>query len=290
MAPQPQSLGDVLNAATVYLAERDVYQPRLACEYLACRLLSCKRLELLVRLDSKLSPAHIAAMRRGVKRLANGEPPQYVTGQTEFIGRGIKTDARALIPRPETEALVERLLASESLWANESPVIADIGTGSGCIAIAICLARPNARCIAADISPDALSLAAENAASHGVLDRISFVGADLAEHFEPDSLDAVVANLPYVATADWEALPKHIRDHEPRAALDGGEDGLDVLREVVPDTWMLLKDSGLLYLEFGEKQTEPITALLMESGFVGVTIEKDLAGMDRIAIARRGAE
>jgi release factor glutamine methyltransferase len=282
--PSPTRLGDILRVATDYLAGRGVYQPRQACETLASRLLGCKRLELYIRFDTDLSADRVAAMRRGVKRLAAGEPVQYIIGETEFHGHVFRADKRALIPRPETELLVDTVLQCERLWANDNPTILDLGTGNGCIAVSLALAKPGATYIAADASPGALQLAAENARKLGV-NTIRFTCHDLAESVEPDSVDAVVANLPYVPTGDWEKLPVHIRDHEPRAALDGGTDGMTIMRDAVPDSWIVLKAGGLLFLEIGADQGNVVVSLCADSGFDEAKITKDLAGHDRIVSA-----
>jgi release factor glutamine methyltransferase len=285
MARPPQSLGQVLRAATGYLAERDVYQAKQACELLVGCLLGCKPLELYVRFDQQMTDKQLAAMRRGIKRLAQGEPVQYIVGTVDFAGRSFKVDPRALIPRPETEVLVNAVLGTAELWNAGPPSIADIGTGSGCIITTLALESPEASYMAFDVTIEALALAAENAAMHQVLDRITFSGPDLSEMCEPDSLDAIVANLPYVSTGEWEALPIHIRSHEPRSALDGGADGLAILRDVVPDAWILLKDGGWLFLEIGESQGESTLQMLEQNGFSGARIVQDLADKDRVVVA-----
>lgn len=280
-------VGDVLKASVEYLANRDINEPRQTCEVLMGRLLGCKPLELYVRFESRLTEKQLAAMRRGVKRLAAGEPVQYITGQVEFMGHAFKVDRRALIPRPETELLVEAVLDYSPLWQTENPCICDIGTGSGSIAISLALARKKARITAVDLSPEALELAKENAQALGVGGAMVFSGSDLADLVEPDSLDAVVANLPYMSTSDWQKLPVHIRDFEPRLALDGGQDGLSVIGEVVPDAWFVLKPGGVLFLEIGADQGARVKLLLEMADFEQVQVRKDLAGFDRIVVAIR---
>jgi len=284
---QMDKVGDVLKASVEYLANRDINEPRQTCEVLMGRLLGCKPLELYVRFESRLTEKQLAAMRRGVKRLAAGEPVQYITGQVEFMGHAFKVDRRALIPRPETELLVEAVLDYSPLWQTENPCICDIGTGSGSIAISLALARKKARITAVDLSPEALELAKENAQALGVGGAMVFSGSDLADLVEPDSLDAVVANLPYMSTSDWQKLPVHIRDFEPRLALDGGQDGLSVIGEVVPDAWFVLKPGGVLFLEIGADQGARVKLLLEMADFEQVQVRKDLAGFDRIVVAIR---
>ena len=284
MPPSGKTLGDVLRRGTAYLEEKSTHEPRLSCEYLASRLLRCKRLELYLKFDTILTEKQVAAMRRGVKRVGAGEPVQYVAGETEFMGRVFKTDKRALIPRPETETLVRAALDSEKLWQGDAPLIADVGTGSGCIAISLAFERPNGRYLAFDVDEQALMLAMENASSLGVLEIVTAGGRDLSDSAEPDSLDAVVANLPYVSTSDWKKLPAHIRDFEPRTALDGGPDGLSIITDVLSDVWIVLKPGGSVFLEIGADQAEAVTSLLKENGFAGIRIEQDIAGCDRAAL------
>ena len=281
----PRNLLEVIQAGADYLDGKKVESPRLACELLAGRLLGRKRLELYLEHETELTEKQLAAMRRGIKRVAAGEPVQYVTGCTEFHGHRFVVDPRALIPRPETELLVERVLACEPLW-QQQPVLLDVGTGSGCIIISIALARPAAVCIGFDISADALALAAENAAALGVQDRVVFTSQELSDTIDPEMLDAVVANLPYVPTAEVELLPVHIRDHEPRAALDGGPDGLAVIEPVLQDAAIMLKPGGWAFLETGEDQGAAVTALLKQNGFGDIILSQDLAGHDRIIQAQ----
>jgi release factor glutamine methyltransferase len=275
---------EVLNSAAGYLASRQVEDSRIAVELLLARLLKCKRLEVPLRGRDVLPEPQLEAMRRGVKRLAGGEPVQYVLGQTDFMGHIFKTDRRALIPRPETELLVEAVLKCESLWSNPKPVIADVGTGSGCIAVTLALARPQGLYAALDISEEALALARENAAALGVADRVGFVTSELPDFAEPQSMHAVISNPPYIATRDWEALPVHIRDHEPRQALDGGSNGLTVVETVIQDATIVLKIGGFLFMEIGYNQGAAVRRMFEDFGFSEVEIRKDTAGLDRIAV------
>lgn len=274
-----------MKGAADYLAGKRIESPQIAAELLMSRLLGCKRLELPIKHDVALTEKQLEAMRRGTRRLAAGEPVQYILGQTEFMGHVIKTDRRALIPRPETEELVEAVLKCETLWSLEKPAIADIGTGSGCIAISLALAKPAGRYLAVDISEDAISLARENAAAHGLDGKIVFACAELADLIEPQMLDAIVANLPYVTTTEFEQLAVQVRGHEPRAALDGGPDGMSVIETIVQDATVALKPNGRLFLEIGETQAECVKSLLGDIGFRNVEVRRDLAGKDRIVCA-----
>lgn len=291
MPSRPKALGEVLKVATAYLAEKSAHEPRQTAELLAARLLRCRPLELCLKYDRVLTDEQLAAIRRGVKRAAAGEPIQYIIGETEFMGHVLKVDPRTLIPRPETEILVQTVLDCQEVWAanTEATLIADIGTGSGCIAISLALERQGARFVAVDMEPSALELAAENASVLGVLDRIRFGGPELSDCLEPDSLDGAVANLPYIPTPEWQKLPPHIREHEPRTALDGGPDGLSVIKDLASDLWIVLKPDGFVFLEIGEDQGASVVALLKESGFGNLDIKQDLAGRDRIVCAAKSS-
>lgn len=291
MTDSPKTVGEVLKAASDYLAGKGVEHPSLACELLASRLLNCKRLELSPKFNAVLSDKQLAAMRRGIKRVAIGEPVQYIIGQTDFFEHTFKVDRRALIPRPETEVLVEQVLQCEPLWdrggglpneEKKKTIIVDVGTGCGCIAISLAFKNPNALYVALDVSSEAIELARENAAALGVAKKIAFSNSELSDFVEPETIDAIVANLPYVPTTEYEKLPAHIREYEPRLALDGGPDGLSVIRLLVQDAGIALKPGGFLFLEIGEKQGEPVTTLLKNSGFKEIVIKKDLAGKDRV--------
>jgi release factor glutamine methyltransferase len=281
-----KTVAEIIQAGTTFLEKHSIETPRLVCELLTSRLLQCKRLELYLQFDRALSESQLAAMRRGIKRAVAGEPVQYILGEWDFMGHVLRVDKRALIPRPETEGLVQKVLDCTDLWADDNPIIADIGTGSGCIAISLALAHENAAFVALDISTDALELARENAAQHQVSDRIHFSEGELADVIEPESLSAIVANLPYITTAEMKGLSTQVRDHEPHLALHGGEDGLDMIRLLVQDATMALKPGGTLFLEIGAAQGEATRALLDADGFTEVNVSQDLAGRDRVVSGR----
>jgi release factor glutamine methyltransferase len=218
-----------------------------------------------------------------LRRLTN-EPIQYITGEQEFYGLPLHVTPSVLIPRPETETLVEAVLAEVD---RSRPVrVLDVGTGSGAIAIALARHLPLAEITAVDISAAALEVAAANAARHGVAGRIRFVQSDLlADLADGEMFDAVVSNPPYVAMADRAALHPQVRDFEPATALFAGEDGLDVYRRLIPQAHRVMKPDGVLALEIGQGQGEAIAALLGE--WDGVRFRDDLQGIPRVALARR---
>ena len=282
-----KTLLEVLQSGTGYLAERGVESARLVMEQLMSHVLKCPRLQLYIRFETVIPEAALVSLRAGLKRLGAGEPLQYVLGDTEFMGHRFKVDRRALIPRPDTETLIEQVLACAPLWGVGKPVVVDVGTGSGCVAISLALARPEACYRAVDASEVALSLARENAELNGVGSAIRFTLADLLEGVEPGSLDAVVANLPYISTAECGALPRHIREHEPMSALDGGGDGLELIRKLVAQAAQALRPGGWIFLEIGFDQGAAVVECLSLHGFNGVHVHQDLGNRDRVVLACR---
>jgi len=276
----------ILKASRGFLEERGIRDARRPCDLLMARLLNCKPLELFFKFDLVPNDKLLAAMRRGVKRLAKGEPVQYILGEWDFMEHTFKVDRRTLIPRPETELLVQRVLECEALWRREQPFVVDMGTGTGCIAISLALAKPKGRYLGIDVSRDALELAAENAARLQATDRVAFSDRELSDLIEPDSVSALVGNLPYVPTADYEQLPTHIRDFEPRRALDGGPDGLSAIRAAVEEASVVLEDGGLIFLEIDHRQAEAVCDMLNNAGFGDVAVTKDFAERDRIVSGR----
>jgi release factor glutamine methyltransferase len=254
-------------------------------ETLLARALGCRRLEIYLHGERQLRPDQLARLRVQAQRLQGAEPLQYVLGEVEFCGHVFACDARALVPRPETELLVEAAFGFTRVWNQPQPLVADLGTGTGCIAITFALEQPRAKIFAVDSSAGALGLARENAVRHGVAANIEFVQADLLAPFGAGGLDLIVSNPPYVPTEEWELLPRHIRDFEPRNALDAGPDGLDVLRRLVKQAAEKLAPGGALALEIGEDQGRRVANLLRAAGLVHVAVKKDFAGWDRVVTA-----
>ncbi len=280
-------LHEWLASAAAYLESRRVDEPGVKSELLAGHVVRCRRLELPLRKQQELTPGQRGALQLAVDLLAGGKPLQYVLGETEFMGHVLRTDSRALIPRPETELLVEWVLGDAELWKRSRPLVADVGTGSGCIVISLALAHPEAECLGTDRSAAALELARENAQRLGVESRITFSESDLLEGVLDSSLDAVVSNPPYVSSSELDTLSRDIRDHEPRMALDGGPGGLDVVARLIPQAFRTLKPAGRLYMEIGEDQGSRVRALLEKAGFVSVAVRKDLAGHDRMVSGQK---
>lgn len=280
------SLGELLAAGERWLARRGVEDGRRSCEWLAARVLGLPRLRLPLESRRLPTPRQLAALRRGVVRLGTGEPLQYVLGEWDFRGRTLKVDRRALIPRPETEQLVQLVLDEGEVWRVPRPAICDVGTGGGCIVVSLAAERPAGRYLAVEREAGALALARENAVRCGVAERIRFRQGEGCAGVAAAGLDAVVSNPPYIATGALEGLPRPVRDFEPRQALDGGADGLAVLRDVIHDAALALRPGGWCFLEIGEEQGEAVRELLEKTGFGAVAVLGDLAGRIRYARGR----
>lgn len=281
------NLGDMLEEAVRALTNAGIAEARSKCEWLLAHHVNCPRLELALRAREPLAEDRRAQFLGDLARLCSGEPLQYVLGSAPFRDFELSVDYRALIPRPETEELVEIILTHESWNAASAPVIVDVGTGTGCIAIALARARPDATVWAVDISGEALSLARKNAERLGVPDRITFLRGDLTLDIPTAIADLVVANLPYVRSAEWASLPREIRDYEPRDALDGGKDGLALISRLVPDAMRVLKSGGWLFLETGEDQGGSVKNMMREVGFEWVETRSDLSGRHRFVLGKR---
>ena len=288
-AGRETTIGEALHALTGRLRSAGQDDADSVAEMAVGHVLGVRPLDVHLRAREPLDPHAAHAVGRLAERLARHEPIQYVTGRAWFAGMAFEADARALIPRPETEMLLHELRDNPRLQRLPHPDLADVGTGSGIIAIALARAFPAARILALDSSADALDLARANARRHRVTGRITLRRGDLLAGLPPGSLDAVAANLPYVATADLQGLAPRVARFEPRSALDGGPDGLAVIRRLVPQAAAALRPGGLLAMEIGESQGPPVLALLRGHGFVEPTLRRDLAGHDRLVRGvRRG--
>ena len=284
---KPETVRDLLRETEDLLAEHGLNEARRMTELLVSHYCGCRPLQLYTRLGDPAAAALRRAVEQGRERLLAHEPLQYVTGETDFFNCTLKTDSRALIPRPETEELVQLVLDTAELWKIPLPALADVGTGSGCIPIALCKARPQGRFTGIDRSGEALALARENAERNGLGELIRWVRNDLLAGFPPGSLDAVTANLPYIPSGEWAELPPHIRRHEPQAALAGGPDGLDVIRRLIPQAGAVLKNPGWIFLEIGHSQGHDVADMLKQNGFEEVAVKRDLSGLERMVTGRK---
>lgn len=284
MAEAQIKLGELIALGDAFLSRNKVPDSRVACELLAARLFKCGRLELYRYADSVPEARRVDALRRGLQRVAKGEPVQYVIGQWDFRKLTLKVDRRALIPRPETELLVDLVLKSEQVKQAEKPLMVDVGTGTGCIILSLASEMRDGVFVGLDISPEALLLAKENAAFTGLEGRVLFAESDGCGEFDPASVDVLVSNPPYIPSHVVDGLEPHIRDHEPRLALDGGPDGLNIYRALLLDAVMVLKPGGGVFFEIGDEQGAALREMLEEYGFAKVEIIKDYSGKDRFAV------
>ena len=235
--------------------------------------------------DATLEPESADALRAFVRRRRAGEPMQYIAGEAEFYGLNFRVNRDVLIPRPETEHLVEKLIALAARFLH--PRIVDVGAGSGAIAVALAHALPLAQITATEISPPALAVAKVNAARNGVAERIRFLEGDLLQPVAGEVFDLVAGNPPYVPEGDRDTLSVEVRDYEPLQALMAGPDGLAVYRRLIPAAFGALVPGGFVAFEIGCGQQQAVGALLADAGFNEVEFVADLQGIPRVATAQR---
>jgi release factor glutamine methyltransferase len=258
---------------------------RRDAELLLQHVLRRERAALLARWKEVLSKEEASLYAVLIRRREAGEPIQYIVGETEFYGLPFQVTPDVLIPRPETEHLVEKVLELAGRFA--PPRIVDVGCGSGAIAIALAHALPRAQVTAVDVSPRALAVAGENAKHNHLADRIRFLRGNLLSAVIDERFDLIASNPPYVASADRASLAVEVRDHEPAVALFAGEDGLEVIRRLVPAAFAALSPGGFLVMEFGHGQWPAVSALLADAGFAQIGFTPDLQGTPRVASAQR---
>jgi release factor glutamine methyltransferase len=282
----------LLNWITDYLTQRNVDAPRLSAELLLSHVLGLKRIELYTQYNQPVAQEQLDQLRELVKRAGQHEPVAHLVGRTEFYSMEFDVTPDCLIPRPETELLVQR--AIEFLRKRTGPqLVCDLCTGCGVIAVAIARNVPDAKVIATDISESALGVAAQNVEKHKLQERVELRRGDL---FEPlvaqlDLFDVIACNPPYVSAAEYEALEKNVKDYEPRLALHAGADGLDFYRRIAGKVDGYLKPDGVLLLEIGYQQGEAVRELFERSGlFAEVRTEKDINRNDRIIVAQKKVE
>jgi release factor glutamine methyltransferase len=276
---------EVLQSSTAYFKKRAVDSPRLNAEHLLAHVLGRKRIELYLEFERHLEEAELAPLRELVKRRGQGEPLQHLLGTIEFCGHTFQCDKRALVPRPETEQLVE-LLASKINGQSSDLRIVDVGTGSGVIAITLALKFPKADIHATDVSEEALTLARENAERLAASERIRFINTNLLDGLD-GMFDVIVANLPYVSAGDRSNLGPEVL-HDPAVALYGGERGDESIRRLIEEASGHLQPGGLLALEVGIGQSPSLTQLLAEKNYHDIEAKRDYSGTARFVFARYG--
>lgn len=277
------TIGRILKWTERYFKQKNIESPRLDAEVLLSHILGRERIYLYVHFDEPLEPTELARYREAIKQRVQRVPVAYIIGEKEFMGLTFRVTADTLVPRPDTEILVQA--AVERLRAHgEAPRFADIGTGSGAICLSVLHFLPKAQADTVDISPAARAVAEENAAALEVADRITFHTGDLLAPLAGQCYDAILSNPPYIPDGDIAALAPEVRLKEPHTALAGGKDGLDFYRRLTADAPALLKDSGFLAVEVGIHQAAPVAALAAPS-FSRTEILKDYAGIERVVIA-----
>jgi release factor glutamine methyltransferase len=275
-------VGVLLTQSTAYLEGRGVRSPRVDAEHLLAHALGLSRLDLYLDLGRPLEPAEVDVFRELVRRRAAREPLAYILGSWSFRGLALRVDPRALVPRPETEILVDRAL--EAIAGVEESRVLDVGTGTGAIALAVAHERPDARVVATDVSAAALELAGENARALELEDRVELVHGDLLTAVPGRRFHLVVSNPPYVAPGD-EVDPE-VERFEPAAAVFAPAEGMGVLRRLVAEAPGHLEPGGVLAVETGEGQARRIAGELEAAGFTGLAVHRDLARVERIVVAR----
>ncbi len=277
-----KSVLEVLTSTTAYFKDKGIESPRLNIEHLLAHILGKTRMDLYLEFDRPLGDTELNALRELVKRRSHGEPLQHLLGTVEFHGRVFTSDSRALIPRPETEELVALLL---KLDLPTDARCLDVGTGSGIIALTLAAERPEARVQAVDRSPNALTLARENAARLGLDGRVEFITGDLlAECAGP--YDLIAANLPYIPVGDIAGLAREVQ-FDPMMALDGGRDGLEIVARCVTQAHGKLAPGGRLALEIGHDQAGRVRDLLEKGGYASIETVKDHQDFERFMLAVR---
>lgn len=308
---------EVINKTTDYLRERGVEGPRLNAELLIAHLLKMDRIGLYLNYGRPMEEGELKTLRELVKRRARREPLQYITGRQWFWSAEFKVNADVLIPRPETEILVEEAIKivlrgqgsgvggqkpkktrdqqpktgeNWPLTPDSRPLILDLCTGSGCIAITLAKELPNSKVYAVDSSEAALQVARENVEAHGVEDRITFLKGDLYQPLvgQEGGFALIISNPPYIRSGDIKRLQPEIKDYEPLLALDGGEDGLEVIRRIIRESPPYLEKGGWLILEVGMGQAKEVVALIEETGvYNSPSIINDYSGIKRVVKAQR---
>ena len=273
----------LLNWTQEFFRSKGIINPRLDAEVLLAHLLGKDRVHLYVHFDEPLESDELAKFRELVKERALHKPIAYILGKREFMGFDFTVTPAVLIPRPDTEIIVESV--AEFLAGRESPMIADIGTGSGAIGLSLLRLLPTAELDTVDISPAAIEVAEQNADSLGVSERVRFHEGDLLMPLAGKAYEAIISNPPYINDAEMLTLAPEVRDYEPHLALAGGSDGLDFYRRLSIDAPPLLKPEGLLAFEVGLGEAALVGELLQATGcFQEIIIKKDLAGMDRVVL------
>lgn len=283
MSDQIWRLGKVLQEATRFLEGKSIESSRLNAEWLLAHVLNMSRMDLYLQFDKPLNQDERERYKTFLRRRVNREPLQYIIGETEFMSLPFKVTPDVLIPRPETEVLVEKVIEQFSKAGNLQ--ILDVGTGSGCIAISIAHRLPESELTAVDVSAKALEVATKNSELNSVADRIAFKELDVVEYSEngfQNSFEVIVSNPPYIALSEWDDLQEEVKEFEPRISLCDEGDGLKFYRILARKTKEWLKNEGWIFLEIGHTQSEAVQEIFNEVGFKTKAVLPDLNGIERV--------
>lgn len=289
MSDAPWTIGRLLTWTTDYLKQHGADSPRLDAEVLLAHVRGCPRIQLYANFEEVASDDLRTAFRELVKKRAEGMPVAYLVGKREFFSLDFKVTPDVLIPRPETEHVVMALLDRIKERGGEAADVCDMCVGSGCIAVAVAKHAPTVRMTAVDISPAALVIARENAATNGASDRIEFVESDLFAAIPAEKqFDFIASNPPYISSEDCDALPGTIRDYEPRLAIDAGKKGMDVAERLVPQAAEHLRPGGFLIMEISPMIRQEVYDLVANCGpFEAPEVIRDLAGQARVVVGKK---
>jgi release factor glutamine methyltransferase len=287
----PVTVLQAIQRSVDFLSKKGVESPRLQAELLLAHVLQAPRMKLYLEFERILTDDQQAALRELVRRRGQREPLQHILGTACFCGLDLEVNGDVLVPRPETELLAEhgwQFLKKAAAQGANPPTALDFGTGSGCIAIAMAVQCPAAKVVALDISTTALALAGRNAAHHAVDSRIEFLAGDgFAALPVKAKFDLVISNPPYIPTAEIATLDPEVRDHDPRAALDGGADGVDFYRRLAQEAAAFLRPGGRIMVELGHGQEAAVTKIFKDEMWVVEFVEPDYHRVPRILAARR---
>lgn len=276
------SVLDILNKTKDFFEKKAIENPRLNAEWILSKGLGCKRLDLYLRFEEKVPEERLLELRDLVKRRGKGEPLQYILGEMPFMDLSLKIDFRALIPRPETEELIDRLL---KLWGENYPRrVLDLGTGSGALALAVGYYCKDTKVVGVDINGDTLALAQENGVKCGLEDRVSFLLSDWFSEVE-GKFDWIIANPPYLTEEEWQRAQIEVKDYEPKGALVAVNEGLADLQRILNEAGGYLNPGGGIILETGIGHHERLKELVVEFGYGKTESWKDLSGRDRFFVA-----